>query len=56
MTFWHLVRVTAWAGGLAKSVHNIVAEHDFEKAAAILMSVIPKVQTSSPRGTSQLPS
>jgi hypothetical protein len=42
MTFGHLVRVTAWAGGLAKSVHYIVAEHDFEKAVAILMSVIPE--------------
>jgi hypothetical protein len=40
MTLGHLVRVTT-AGGLAKSVHYIVAEHDFQKAAAILMSVIP---------------
>jgi hypothetical protein len=40
MTIGHLVRVTTWAGGLAKSVHYIVAEHDFEKAAAILTSVV----------------
>jgi hypothetical protein len=41
MTFGHLVRVTT-AGGLAESVHYVVAEHDFQKAAAILMSVIPE--------------
>ena len=44
MAMGQLIRVTTEAanGRLEKrSAHYVVAEHDFEKAAAILMSVIP---------------
>jgi hypothetical protein len=43
MAMGQLIRVTTEAANRRpeRSVHYVVAEHDFEKAAAILMSVIP---------------